>query len=167
MILYREIFLSVWHLIVIGLTLFAFVVMIIGGYSKKQVIKTTIQSALVFYLIVSFFIGYITYDDEMMRRDMFERLDETYEAQGETQLLVANLGQQINDNAHATIKVYAGNYHESKTFQGVLRIIVLYEDNTEEEKEFDVSIEPGEKLEVDNYFSIEQFKNYKYRFEPE
>lgn len=166
---YSEMFLSVWHLLVLLLTLMAFLAMVLGGYSKKQIFKTTVQSFFVFYIVVSVFITYATYDEEMMKRDMYEQLDEIYEENrdGGNDIIV-HVGELIDDNDSSTIKVYVGNFHDTDTFKGTIKVRVFDEEGEKEIKTYEkVVLDPGEKAKIGSYYSPKSIDKYEYSYEEE
>ena len=167
MVFFQEMVWSSWHLLALGLTCIAFIAMIVGGYSKKQITSYTIKSFLFFYIITSALIIFITYDDHVIKKEMYAHLDEIYDLNRgiENDHLVAVVKNYVSENKMNTIKVYAGNYDDDETFEGVLRLQILTEDGEEEENVYEqITLEPGEKKEIDSYRSEKITDRFFYLF---
>src|SRR5699024_2333597 len=117
MVFFQEMVWSAWHLLALGLTCIAFIAMIVGGYSKKQIISYTIKSLLFFYIITSVLITFITYDEHAIEAEMYDHLDDIYDLNRgiENDHLVAVVINYMSEDTTHTIKVYAGNYGDDKT----------------------------------------------------
>lgn len=170
MIFYPEMVWSSWHLITLGLTCVSFIAMVVGGYAKGQIVNYTIKSLLFFYMITSAVIIFMTYDDELIKREMHVHLDEIYDLNRgiENDHLVAVVKNYVDDNNMSTIKIYAGNYDEHDVFEGVLRLKLLFEDGEEKEKEYEhIILKPGDKIEIDSYRTVNITERFLYLFSEE
>lgn len=166
---YPEMFWSKWHVsITLGLTAFACLALIIGKYSKQQIVKTTLQSAIIFYGVTTVFFIFINYDQIVMKHDMYEKLEEVYEENqnGFNDHLVTAVQGFIDGNDKRTVVVYVGNFDEQETFEGVLHVWLYQDDVLADEKMYeDLIIEPGEKFEIDRYeLDDESITYYEYLF---
>ncbi|WP_054405343.1 hypothetical protein [Paenibacillus solani] len=170
--LYPQMFISPWHLIVIVLALIAFIGLRIGGYDRKTVLRSTGLSTLAFYFFLTIPIGLITQDSLYKEETMLTHLDQNYEekkADGE----LRSIGDYITVHAgayrrkdKADIEVYAGNYHESQTFQGNITLF-LYDKNDDEvftEMYENITLAPGEKKKLDSTFTSQPMETYRYRY---
>lgn len=166
---YLEMFLSKWHLIVILLTAIAFFSLIIGGYTKKTVIKTTLKSFLFFYVMATIIITATTYDMKRMESEMVNWMDETYKDNKGivNDHLVAFVGSFDDGDGNITVKVYAGNYHHSKPFNGEVYVMIWDEvDEVINEKTYKgIVLEPGEKVEIDSYQTKVEPDKFNYYFQ--
>lgn len=171
--LYPEMFISPWHLIVIVLALIAFIGLIKGGYDRKTVLRSTGLSTLAFYFILTIPIGLITQESLYKEETMLTDLDQNFEdkkAGSELQsfedYIVVHAGAYKNED-DADIEIYAGNYHESQTFNGQITLFV-YDKNDEEvftETYKNVTLGPGEKKKLDTSFTSHPMETYRYRYE--
>lgn len=169
MVIYPEVFLSKWHLIVLFLTVIAFIGLRIGGYSTKTVMITTMKSFVTFYVAFTVIFTGITYDTKHMENQMTTWMDQTYEDnKGMANDHLAAFVGSFGDDADLTVKVYAGNYHQTKEFEGTVEVIVfdaegeILKDETYE----DITLDPGDKIEIDSYHSKENPDQFNYYFEP-
>lgn len=168
---YPEMFFSGWHIIAVILTLIAFIGLLIGGYPRGTVVKATLISFFIYYIVVTIPVAYEVNQDMERKAYFNEALTEVYEnnkGSGKGDYLAAYVGSTEDEDGDITVKVYAGDYHHSKSFEGSLSIIIYGENDvilngmTYE----DVSLEPGEKIEVDSYFSNDEApKRFRYYFE--
>ena len=166
---YPEMFLSKWHLIVILLTAIAFISLIIGGYAKKTIIITSLKSLVIFYVMATIIITFTTYDTKQMEINMINWLDETYEDNKgiPNDHLAAFVGSFDDGDGNLTVKVYAGNYHDSKPFNGTAHVLILDEEGEviKEETYQNIELKPGEKIEMDFYKTKEKPDQFNYYFE--
>ncbi|AWP30639.1 hypothetical protein AWU65_08210 [Paenibacillus glucanolyticus] len=171
--LYPEMFLSPWHLIVLLMVLIAFIGLIMGGYDKKTVLRSTGLSALIFYFMLTIPIGLITQESLYKEETMIQSLDQRYEDKqangqlhGTQDYVIAYVGAYKNED-DADIVVYAGNYHATQTFSGHIRVY-LYDSEDEEVfiKTYEgVTLEPGEKKKLDSTFTSHPMTTYRFHYE--
>lgn len=171
--LYPEMFLSPWHLIVLVMVLIAFIGLMMGGYDRKTVLRSTGISALVFYFILTIPIGLVTQESLYKEETMIQGLDQRYkDKQSNDQLGEANdyvityVGAYKNED-DADIVVYAGNYHESQTFNGHIKVY-LYDHDDEEVfiKTYEgVTLKPGEKKKLESTFTSHPMNTYRFHYE--
>ena len=77
--IYPELFLSPWHLIALSLTLIAFIALVVGGYERKTILRSSAMSFLFFYGISLLVTGSLTQEQKYIEEVMLERLDQRYE----------------------------------------------------------------------------------------
>ncbi|NAO99728.1 hypothetical protein FRY77_27510 [Halomonas sp. MG34] len=171
MALYPEMFLAKWHLIIVfwtGIVLFG---LIIGGYSKKTIISSTIKWLVAIYIIVTVPIALFTMDAKHMEEEMVAGLDEVYQTNKgkvENDHLVAYVGSFEDEDGDFEVKIYGGNYDNSEKFSGNVTILIYGEDGSllKEETYEGISLEPGDSIELDNYFTTNEAPaRFQYAFE--
>ncbi|NMO94510.1 hypothetical protein [Paenibacillus lemnae] len=170
--LYPEMFLSPWHSAVIILGLIAWIAMMVGGYDRKTVLKSTGMSLLAFYGIVTFMVVVISQEGKYVEEKMTTAIDERYEEikdklqYSEAPGVLAHVGAFSDEDGGTKWVIYAGNY-SSQPFTGTLEIVVTDEDKQEllEKTYRDVSLEPGEKKEIDSVFTSKDIEQYWHTFE--
>ncbi|PAV30576.1 hypothetical protein CIL05_05600 [Virgibacillus profundi] len=166
---YPEMFLSKWHLIVIFFTVIAFVSLLIGKYPKKVVVKSTFLAFIVFYIMATIPIAAITYDSEKREEYITAGLNDVYEHNKglDNDHLVVFVGGFEDDDGDLTVKVFIKNFHQEKSFDGIVRVAIL-DENREvitEETYTDVSLKAGEQKEIDPYLTDDSFEQFQYIFE--
>ncbi|WP_430784508.1 hypothetical protein VBD025_08640 [Virgibacillus flavescens] len=164
-----EMFISKWHLITLFFTAVALFAMIIGKYPRKTVIKSTILTFLIIYVVFTVFIGFEMQETEERNNYVDEGLTSSHEQNmGKiNEELVVFVGGFYDDEDDFTSKVYAKNFHESAEFTGKVRVAIYNEEgNKLEDEVYDVTLQPGEKIEVDPYLGNEEFGRYRYQFNP-
>ena len=168
--LYPEMFFSVWHLAALILTLIAFIALIIGGYDRRTILKSTGSSLLIFYCIVTIPVGLITQENLHKEEKMLVALDQKYEkakSAGSEEKVIVHVGAFADEDDDNALLVYAGNYHEAQSFTGSISVTV-YDQNDEEvftETYKDISLQPGEKRKIDSTFTSRPMDTYTYIFE--
>lgn len=171
MTLYPEMFLSKWHLIIVFLTGIVLFGLIIGGYSKKTIISSTIKWLVAIYIIVTVPIALFTMDAKHMEEEMIAGLDEVYQtnkAKVANDHLVAYVGSFENDDGDFEVKVYGGNYDDSEEFSGNVTVLIYSGDGSllKEETYEGITFKPGDRIELDDYFTTNEAPaRFQYAFE--
>ncbi|MGM1045465.1 MAG: hypothetical protein ACQEXX_04900 [Bacillota bacterium] len=167
-------FFSVWHLAVPVLVLIALIALIAGGYDKRTILKSTGSSLLIFYCMVTLPVGLITQENMHRNETMIEKLDGQFEKRREhvdeltdvQPYIVVHVGA-FSDGDDSELLVYAGNYHESQSFTG--NVLLWVYDHDEEivftENYQNVTLQPGEKKELDSTFTSRNMETYTFEFE--
>jgi hypothetical protein len=171
MALLPEMFLSRWHLIVVFLTGIVLVGLIIGGYSKKTIISSTLKWLVAIYIILTVPIALFMMDAKHMEEEMIAGLDEVYQTNKgkvENDHLVAYVGSFEDEDGDFDVKIYGGNYHNSEEFSGNVTILI-YDGNDsllKEETYEGISLKPGDRIEIDDYFTTNEAPaRFQYAFE--
>ena len=171
--LYPEMFLSIWHLAVPILVLIALIAMLVGGYDKRTILKSTGSSLLIFYCIVTLPVGLITQQNMYREDTMTETLDLRYEERKESLSGITDPGSYImvhvgafKDDESTDVLVFAGNYHESESFTGTIHVKLFDKDGQEvfTETYESVTLQPGEKKKIDKTFTSQPMEKYQYEF---
>lgn len=171
--LYPEMFFSIWHLAVPILVLIAFIALLVGGYDKRTILKSTGSSLLIFYCIVTLPVGLITQQNLYREDKMIETLDLRYEERKEALSGITDLGSYImvhvgafKDDESTDLLLYAGNYHESESFTGTVQVKLFDMDGQEVFTRIyeSVTLQPGEKKKIDTTFTSQPMDKYQYEF---
>jgi hypothetical protein len=171
MALYPEMFLSKWHLIVAFLTGIVLIGLIIGGYSKKTIISSTLKWLVAIYIVVTVPIALFTMDAKHMEEEMVAGLDEVYKTNKgkvENDHLVAYVGSFEDDDGDFEVKVYGGNYDDSEEFSGNVTVLIYSGDGSllKEETYEGITLKPGDRIELDDYFTTNEAPaRFQYAFE--
>ncbi|MFD2627285.1 hypothetical protein [Oceanobacillus kapialis] len=168
---YPEMFISKWHLVVVFLAGIVWIGLVIGGYGKKTVITSTLKWLVAFYIIVTVPVALSVMDAKHIEEEMITGLDETYASNKGSVLqdhLAAYVSSFEDEDGDFEIVIYAGNYHAAQEFVGDVHIVIAAEDGSilREETYEEVSLEPGEKIELDSYYTTDDAPDtFQYWFE--
>lgn len=168
--LYPEMFISKWHLIVLFFTAVAFFAMVVGKYPKKTVAISTVSAFFIIYVIVTIPIAATVYNSEKQTEYVDAGLAEIYEQHkgNPNEELIVFVGGFYDDERDFTAKVYAKNFHDEAPFDGKVRVAIFDEDgDVMEDETYDVTLEPGEKKEIDPFFDREEFAEFRFQFNPQ
>ncbi|MFS0840931.1 hypothetical protein [Paenibacillus sp. 1P03SA] len=172
MSLYADMFISKWHLITLALILIAWIALFAGGYDRRTILRSGGGAMLLLYIVSTIPIAAITHGahkiDESMRLDLDRHYQERVnksEVREDIDRLAVAAGAFEDDNTY-DIRVYAGNYSSSYTFQGSLTVTTYdAQGRIVHEKSYDnVILVPGEKKKLDNYYTSSTFSTYRYTF---
>ncbi|GAB6927639.1 hypothetical protein JCM10914A_16220 [Paenibacillus sp. JCM 10914] len=168
--LYPEMFISPWHLIVLVLVIIAFIGLIMGGYDRKTVLRCTGISAIVFYCLLTIPVGLVTQNYMYTEETMIQEMDRNFEERADLVVspddyVIAHVGA-YKRNEYANILVYVGNYHETESFSGQISVLLKDMDGNEvfTTTYDDVSLAPGQKIEVEKTSTSQPMETYSYNF---
>lgn len=173
MSLYADMFISKWHLITLVLILIAWIALIAGGYDKRTILRSGGGAVLLLYIVSTIPIATITHGAHKIDESMRSELDLHYqdrvnksEVREDIDRLAVAAGAFEDDGDTYDIRVYAGNYSSSYMFQGSLTFTTYdAQGKVVHEKSYDnVTLAPGEKKELDNYYTSSTFSTYRYTF---
>lgn len=159
----QEVLLSKWHLIALGLTLIACAGLIIGGYKKEIVIKTTLKAAIGFYIVTTIPLIWIDHEAHFYEREMAKALDEKHEEQQDDFILYT---QYFQEDDGYLVKVYVGNYSQDEDFDGTVLYQILDEekDVLKEDTYEDLMLKAGEKKEITSFHTDTKPDKYQYHY---
>lgn len=170
--LYPELFLTPWHFVVLIAAVIAFSALIIGKYDGKTVVKNTAISALMVYVFITFILMVVMQDSMYKKETMISELDNEYtESAGkwnkDSDDDVALYVGAYRLEKQADIRVYAGNYHDSETFNGDITVVVHDHDNQEVfTKTYEsVTLRPGEKKQLEQIYTEQPMDTYRFGYE--
>lgn len=170
--LYPEMFISKWHLIALGMIVIAWIALWLGGYDRRMILKSGLGATLVLYIVATIPIAIITHDHISVKERMNAELDRHYairlEAGGELSDIdkLAAVAVPFRDDDDYATYIYAGNYSESFSFNGMLKMVIYDEQGKllHEETYEKVVLKPGERKKVDKFYSEGYAKGYQYKF---
>ncbi|WP_054958066.1 hypothetical protein [Paenibacillus dakarensis] len=173
--LYPEMFLSIWHLAVLIFVLIAFIAMVVGGYDKRTILRSTGGSLIIFYIIVTIPVALFTeqslYQKDTMISGLDQRFEENKEMISSTSALESyikvHIGAfQAKDEDRSKVLVYAGNYHESESYSGSLYVVLVDHDGNEvfAKTYEEITLKPGEKKEIESTFTTQPMDTFRYNF---
>lgn len=176
---YPEMFLSKWHLLVVFIIVITIIGVKIGGYDK-EIMKRYIWKSLIYsYIAVTVIVTFFTYDTKHMDSQMIAWMDDAHEEGKEEDPglleldkdLVAYVGSFGDEEEDKTVKVYAGNYRDDQSFHGSVTVFIFDDagDVIKEESYEDITLEAGDKVEIDT-FEVEDEKKpdkFNYLFQEE
>ncbi|MGN8646553.1 hypothetical protein [Gracilibacillus sp. HCP3S3_G5_2] len=175
----NDIILSKWQWVTVFFSVIAFMAMIVGRYPIRTTLKSGIIAFLINFAVVSFMI-YVNIsteqsniveiatpsDDKYIEQRLVDVFEENKDRSPNKELV--GLVEPLRENDHVTSYVYVKNFHEEWDFYGKVRVAIYDDDgNIMTDEVFDISLDPGEKKQIDNDFGDPSFAWFRYEFYPE